>query len=164
MKTLILVRHAKSDHSVVGLKDFDRTLNEQGHREAPKMAKKFSEKGIKINSIVSSPALRTKLTTEYITEQIGYKNEDIVWNENIYEASVRILANEFSQFDDKQSIIMVVGHNPGLSYFAENITKADIGEMPTSSFIAIELNIDSWKEISSGIGKVLFYEYPENTL
>ena len=162
IKNIILVRHAKSDWSVAGQRDFDRTLNDRGHMDAPRMGIKFKDRGIMPDILISSPALRAKLTAEYFAEQLKYDFEKIVWNEDIYDASIRVLLNEISLFDDNWNTVMIFGHNPGLSYLAEYITKEEIGEIPTCSVMSIEFTIDSWKEVSQGMGKISFYDYPKN--
>src|SRR6478609_9785737 len=100
-KTLILIRHAKSDWSDGGEKDFDRGLNQRGNMDAPRMGGKLKEMGIMPDLIVSSPALRTTLTTEYICEQINYPFDKVDFQEDIYEASVRTLLKVVNELNDK---------------------------------------------------------------
>lgn len=159
-KKLILVRHAKSDWSVPGQRDFDRELNERGHRDAPRMGKKIADMGIKPDVFVSSPAARAKMTAEYFAEQFKVDTANIVYNENIYEASARILMNEVNALDDHWTTVLLFAHNPGFSFFAEYLTKAEIGDMPTCAVVAIDLEVTSWKEVSGGLGGLVFYEYP----
>jgi len=161
-KTLILVRHAKSDWSINGQKDFERTLNEVGHRDAPRMGNKFALLGMMPDVLISSPAERAKLTAEYFAEQLKLDTETIIYNANIYEASVRTLMNEINALGDKYNIVMIFGHNPGLSYFAEYTTKAEIVEMPTCAIIGITFEIESWNMVSEGSGKLEFFTFPEN--
>src|SRR5437762_1064955 len=108
-KTLYLIRHAKSDWSVPGEKDFERTLNSRGYTDAPRIGRELSEKGVKPDLIISSPALRAKLTAEFIAEQIKYDPEQIVFEEEIYESSVRTLLSIINNTDEKYQKIMIFG-------------------------------------------------------
>lgn len=160
-KHLILVRHAKSDKSIPGQKDFDRTLSPKGHLDAPRMGNLLAEKKITIDAIISSPAERTKLTAEYFCEQLKIEFDKIIYNENIYEASTRILLNEVCALDNKYNTVVLFGHNPGFSYLAEFLTKENIGEMPTCAIVEIKLEIDTWQEASQGLGKLVSFDFPK---
>ncbi|TAG51832.1 MAG: histidine phosphatase family protein [Cytophagales bacterium] len=162
-KKLILVRHAKSDHST-GLKDFDRPLNAEGHRVAPRMGNTFAQKNIPFDAIISSPALRAKTTADYFAEQLKYDFDKIILNENIYEASVRVLLNEICALDDKLSTVLLFGHNPGFSYLAESLTKAEIGDMPTCAVIIINFETNTWKDVAQGSGFLFEFDYPGKSI
>lgn len=159
-KKLILVRHAKSDHSVVGQKDFDRELNAEGHRIAPRMGNRFAQKNIPFDAIISSPAIRAKSTAEYFAEQLKYDFDKIIFNENIYEASVRALLQEISEIDDSLNTVLLFGHNPGFSYLAESLTKSEIGDMPTCAIVIIDFKMRSWKDIVAANGTLIDFDYP----
>lgn len=160
-KQLILVRHAKAEALIPGQKDFLRTLSAKGHLDAPRMGSNLAQKKIKIDAIISSPAERTKLTAEYFCEQLKVSFDDIIYNENIYEASARILMNEVCAFDDKFETILLFGHNPSFSYLAEYLTKENLGEMPTCAIVHISLHINAWKELSQGLGSLTSFEFPK---
>lgn len=161
-KLLILVRHAKSDWSVPGQKDFDRTLNERGHRDAPKMGKWLADKNLGIQTLISSPAERAKLTAVYFAEQLKYDIENIIYNENLYEASARVWMNEVTQLANAWHTVAMFGHNPGISYFAEYLTKENMDEVPTCAVIGIRFDIDDWAMVSGSTGRIEFYHYPKN--
>lgn len=163
-KTLILVRHAKSDWSIAGQKDYDRTLNSRGHREAPRMGKILAEKNIKIDTLISSGAERAKLTAMYFAEQLKFDTDNIVLNDNLFEASARIWMNEVCDLDNKLNTVVMFGHNPGISYFIEYVCKSALDEIPTCAVVGIQFEIDSWKEVSSGTGKMIFYDIPSEKL
>ncbi|MFN0048405.1 MAG: SixA phosphatase family protein [Cytophagales bacterium] len=160
-KLLILVRHAKSDWSLSGQKDFDRTLNERGHRDAPRMGKVLFDKNISIDAFISSPAERARLTARYFVEQFKVEEDSIIMNENIYEASARVWMNEVNDLDNNLNTVVIFGHNPGISYFSEYMTKEELGEIPTCAIIGIAFEVDDWKLISENMGKLVFNEFPE---
>ncbi|HEY8402926.1 MAG TPA: histidine phosphatase family protein [Cytophagaceae bacterium] len=163
-KLLYLVRHAKSDWSVPGQKDFDRTLNARGLSDAPKMGKKLNELGVNPEIIISSPAQRAKMTSLFFAEQLNYNPEHIVFEPEIYEASVRTLLQLVNNLDDNYRKVMLFGHNPGFTYFAEYLTKEEIGNIPTSGVVEIELEVSSWKEVSGDLGKLKMFIYPKKFL
>src|SRR4051812_23133061 len=106
MKNLFLVRHAKSDWSISGQKDFDRELNGRGRSDAPKMGRKLYEMEAKPEIIISSPAARAKFTAELISEQLKFDTEKIIYNEDIYEASVRTLLGVINDIEAKYNRVM----------------------------------------------------------
>lgn len=163
-KQLVLMRHAKSDWSVSGQRDFDRELNHRGHREAPLMGARLKlEKGFIPDKVVSSPAARAKLTAAYVCEQLPFVEENILLEEDVYEASVRTLLRVVNQLEESCQKVLVFGHNPGLSYLAEYLTKQDIGDMPTSAIISITFELESWGLVSEGTGKLDWYIYPKDS-
>ncbi|MBC7759767.1 MAG: histidine phosphatase family protein [Phormidesmis sp. FL-bin-119] len=162
-KHLVLMRHAKSDWSVTGQKDFDRELNPRGNRDAPRMGGRLTqEKGLKPDLVIASPAIRTSNTAKYVCEQLKFPEEKIVFDEEIYEGSVRSLLKVVNSLDDSCNTVLLVGHNPGISYLAEYITKQEIGELPTSGIVSIHFEFDSWSLISEGTGKLEWYIYPKD--
>jgi phosphohistidine phosphatase len=161
MKTLIFMRHAKSDWSMLGQKDFDRDLNSRGNTDAPKMGRKLFEMGVAPDAIYSSPALRAKRTAEYVAEQLKYDPEKIIYIEDIYDASTRSLLQVVNSIDDRYNQIIIFGHNPSFTYLAEAITKEVIGNIPTAGAVCINFQIDSWKEVGEGSGYMKWFVYPK---
>jgi phosphohistidine phosphatase len=160
-KTLILIRHGKSDWSNGGEKDFDRPLNQRGNMDAPRMGGKLKELGIVPDLIVSSPALRTTLTTEYICEQINYPIEKIDFQEDIYEASVRTLLKVVNELNDTYNTVVIVGHNPGFSYLAEYLTGSEVGNIPTCGIVELQIEFDKWSLVSQNTAKMKSFIYPK---
>lgn len=160
-KTLILIRHGKSDWSEGGQKDFDRELNHRGHSDAPRMGGKLFEMNLKPDLIVSSPARRTTLTTEYICEQIKYPFDEVDFQEDIYEASVRTLLKVVNELDNKHSTVVIVGHNPGFSYLAEYLTGSVIGNIPTCGLVELNIELDKWELISQNTAQLKSFIYPK---
>lgn len=151
MKTLYFLRHAESE-SLQGVKDFDRPLNVSGHRIAPKMGYEIFKMEEIPGVIYSSPALRTKQTVSYICEGIKYEEEAIIFNDEIYEASTRTLLKVINELPDNSDSVMIVGHNPGISYLSEYLTGEIIGNVPPCGVVKIIFSLDSWAEISKSTG------------
>ncbi|ABG59600.1 SixA phosphatase family protein [Cytophaga hutchinsonii] len=160
-KTLILIRHGKSDWSNNGEKDFDRPLNNRGNMDAPRMGGKLHDMGIMPDLIVSSPSLRTTLTAEYICEQIHYPFEKVDFQEDIYEASVRTLLKVVNELDEKNQTVIIVGHNPGFSYLAEYLSGTVVGNIPTCGIVELTFDLDTWSMVSQNTAKLKNFIYPK---
>ncbi|MFC3559388.1 SixA phosphatase family protein [Pedobacter jamesrossensis] len=160
-KQLLLVRHGKSDWGNLDLKDFDRPLNKRGKENAPEMAERLINRDFKFDLIVSSPAKRAKSTAKYFAE--AYHIEDIQYEESIYEANVRTLLKIVNDFDDSANTIIMFGHNPGFTDFANELSDADIYNIPTAGMVLISFPFDSWKMVSKGTGELIFFDYPKNS-
>ncbi len=163
-KQLIIIRHAKSDWGDFTLKDFDRPLNHRGHKNAPEMAQRFVAKGIKPDTIVSSPALRALTTAKYFASEWGLTASELNTEALIYEASTKTLLNIINDFDDKFDHIALFGHNPGLTDLLNYLTDEYITNMPTCSTAVIEFPFDEWKLISNDTGKLVLFDYPKSGL
>jgi phosphohistidine phosphatase len=164
VKNFFLVRHAKSDWSIPGQKDFDRELNPRGTNDAPRMGRKLYELDVKPDLIISSPAARALNTAHFIAEQLRYDTEKIILNEHVYEASVRSLLSVINDIQDDYHRVMIVGHNPTFTYIAEHLTKKNIDNIPTCGVVSIEFQIDSWKEVSGDMGTLKWFIYPKKVL
>jgi phosphohistidine phosphatase len=150
MKTLYLLRHAKSSWKDAGLADFDRPLNERGRRAAPFMGRLMRDRGADVDLIISSPAKRARKTAKLFLEAGGFET-DVLNDERIYEASPSTLMYVAGEIDDRFSSVVLVGHNPGM----EGLIRALTGQsepMPTAAIAIIKLAIDSWKDIAAGVG------------
>ena len=164
MKTLILVRHAKSSWKFPELDDFERPLNKRGKRDAPIMGKFLEQNKIMPDIIISSPAVRAKRTATRIAEAIGYSKKDVFFDEEVYEASTMGLLNITNKIDNKNKSAMLFGHNPSMTYFANMLTNSRIDNIPTCGIACVDLKIDTWMEISENCGTLRFFEYPKNII
>jgi phosphohistidine phosphatase len=152
MKTLFLLRHAKSSWKEVDVADFDRPLNERGGRAAPFMGRLLRERGFTPDIIVSSPARRARKTAR-LFKGAGEYTAPLVFDERIYEASPTTLLYIAAEADDSKGSIMLVGHNPGMEEAARVLT-GQTEPMPTAAIAVIDLDIDSWKDIAAGRGSL----------
>ena len=155
------MRHAKSDWSMPGQKDFERQLNARGLSDAPRMGNKLFELGVKPDLIISSPAERAKLTAERVAEQLKYDTDSILFEPEVYESSVRTLLGIVNQLDSKYKEVIIFGHNPTHTYICEYLTKEVIGNIPTAGAVCIEFESDNWAEVSEGTGKMKWFLYPK---
>lgn len=163
MKTLYVVRHAKSSWENPLLDDFSRPLNERGKRDAPRMAKRLKEKRVVLDLILTSPARRTLATAKRMAEVLNFAESKIKTNPDLYHASDSTILEILKTVKDKHDTIMLVGHNPGLTDFVNTLMNLVIDNIPTCGIAACKLDIQSWKELDWKQGKLLFYDYPKST-
>jgi phosphohistidine phosphatase len=161
MKTIYLIRHAKSSWSEIGMSDFDRPLNKKGKKDLPYMANRLKEFGIKPDLILSSPAKRAKRTTKEIAQTIGYNEEDIVYKESLYDSCYTNYRYLLDSIDDKIDSIFIIAHNPTLTDVGEKLSGAILTNIPTCSIVAIAFEVESFKDITEESGKILFFDYPK---
>jgi phosphohistidine phosphatase len=161
MKTLILVRHAKSSHSFGVSSDFDRPLNDRGFREASEMGKKLFKKNTPIDQFLSSPANRAKTTAELFVAEYGRKVKEILFVPSLYHADPDAFYEVVGKLDESYGHVALFSHNPGITDFASSLTSTHISNMPTSSVFAVTAPVDSWKDFYSAEKSFLFFYKPE---
>jgi phosphohistidine phosphatase len=152
MRTLYLLRHAKSSWDDRAIADFDRPLNDRGRRAAPFMGELIRKRGLVPQAIVSSPALRARETAEAAAAAAGYSGV-ILFDASVYEASPNDLRKIIAGFDNSWSAAMLVGHNPGMEGIVYYLT-GHVEPMPTAALAIIELEIDKWAELDEGMGRL----------
>lgn len=163
MKTLLLVRHAKSDWGNPALEDFDRPLNERGKRDAPAMARRLLDKNINIDAIISSPAKRAAKTAKAFAESYDLKKSRLQFKEELYMAGSAAFTAVIESADEKFESIAVFSHNPGITGFANELTNARIDNIPTCGVFAIKINTDTWKNFRNAPKEFWFFDYPKAT-
>ena len=161
MKTLYLIRHAKSSWEDSNQTDFERPLDDRGLRDAPLMAKLLNKKNVVPDLLISSPAFRALSTAEIFVNQLDYSKSNIKTDERIYEATMRDLTDVVREIDDVNETVLLFGHNPGITNFANLVGDKIINGMPTCSIAGVELDITSWKDLERNSGKLFLFEYPK---
>lgn len=160
MKSLHLVRHAKSSWDDLSVSDFDRPLNERGRKSAAFMAKRWLESDKPLNLIVSSPAKRALDTARIVAHGLEHLEVTLTTDANIYEAHVNDLLEVVNSISDDVHHVMLIGHNPSMSQLVEFLSGEAV-ELPTCAMVEIILDIDSWKEVSRGLGSFKSLDYPK---
>lgn len=162
MKTLLLVRHAKSDWNDPALKDFDRPLNDRGKRDAPMMAERLSAKKIRIDAIISSPAKRAKKTAEIFAKEFKNEKDDILFLDELYLAVPSVFFDVIRKADNKYKTIAVFSHNPGITDFANMLANVRIDNIPTCGVFGVKADIKSWKDFESAEKEFWMFDYPKS--
>ena len=165
MKTLFVMRHAKSSWTEPGLKDFARPLAQRGMDDILTMAKRFIERGCALDEIVSSPAVRTATTAALFASAIGLSADRVSINAELYFAGAPMLLRAAGLFDDSYAAVMLVGHNPAVSDFVSELgglnSGITINTVPTSGVLQFELGIESWAHIALGDARLIEFDYPK---
>ncbi len=147
MKTLLALRHAKSSWSDPALDDRERPLNARGRRDAPRVGALVREHRLTPDLIISSDALRARLTAEAVAEHARYDGE-ILLEPCLYLASAAGIVTMLRKVRDaKAETIMIVGHNPGLEELVARLTGEE-DDMPTAALAQIVLPIGHWRDLT----------------
>ena len=160
MKTLFLVRHAKSSRDDPSLPDRERPLDDHGKRDAPKMGKRLAKRDAKVDLLVSSPALRALTTAHLIADEMGYKRKDIVVDDRLYASSPDDLLAVIRALDNKLDRVMLVGHNPEFSDLAHRLS-SEIVDMPTSAVAEYNVDTKAWTHIGEVEPAKTVLDYPK---
>ncbi len=162
MKTLFLVRHAKSSHSLIGGKDIERPLNERGIEDANKMSKRLLSKNFSFDAFISSPAKRALTTCNLFAKVFNMQPANIIIENKLYEAIKEDFYDVVKNTDNHFSGIALFSHNPGISYFVHSLTDKKIDGMPTCGVFGVEADIDSWKDFTQAEKKFCYFDFPKN--
>lgn len=149
MKTVLLMRHAKSSWKQSELQDFDRPLNKRGRKDAPRMGSLLREKGLVPQLILSSSAERARETVEGVTEGPGYRGE-VRYFDSLYQAEPQVYLDLLQALPDHFDQVMVVGHNPGIAALLEMLTGEE-DAMPTAAVAVVTLPVQHWQDLKSGV-------------
>ena len=160
MKKLILIRHAKSSWGNPDLDDIDRSLNSQGKKDAPLMGKRLHQYSIQPDLILSSPAKRAFETAKIITKAIGYPVDKILTPASLYTFDYKELLMIIREFDDQYRMVMIFGHNPGMTRLAEYFTGSQIDHIPTCGICSIHFENLSWETVGNASGELDFFDFP----
>ena len=162
MKTLLLIRHAKSSWADALQTDIERPLNERGKKDAPEMAKRLQEKGIAIDHFVSSPAKRAKKTARLFADVYGFDKDDVKIVDSLYEPNRAAFLDVIRSIPDKKDVAAIFSHNPDITEFVNTLTDVRIDDMPTCGVFAITYDGDHWKDLEEGVKRFLFFDFPKN--
>ena len=153
MKTLLILRHAKSSWSHPGLSDHDRPLNQRGFRDAPRMGRLLARRGLTPDLILTSTAERARTTAEHVAETSRFTG-DFEEVATLYGAAPQTYLEVVRSTAGAHDHVMVVGHNPGIqrliSWFAGHEER-----VPTATLAHVELDIDDWDELDVDAGRLV---------
>ena len=161
MKTLTVMRHAKSSWDDLHLNDFDRPLNDRGRKAARAMGKELKHHGFKFDLVVASPAARVRETLDELAKGYG-QSLDVQFQPWIYEASVSRLVREVGELPDESDAPLLVGHNPGLHELLVELTRDDreklrhriVAKLPTAALASVRFPAERWGDIEPGSGEI----------
>ena len=169
MKTLILLRHAKSGWDDPVSRDFDRPLNPKGQRAAAMMGRHMRSLGLEFEFVTASPAARVKETLAQV--ETGYGSDLApAWDQRLYLASAASLLDLVRELPDGAASVLVSGHNPGLEELVlllvpddRNPAREDLEvKFPTASLAVLHFDVESWDQVSAGSGELVRFVRPRD--
>ena len=164
MKTLFLLRHAKSSWSDPEHKDFERPLADRGLNDVEVMARRFVDRQRSVECIVTSPAVRAKTTAILFANAVGFPQDDIAANPELYFAGAAMFLKAAGLMDEDYGSAMLVGHNPAITEFANDMCGADIDNIPTCGIVELKLPIDLWSDIAYNSAELVEFDFPKRKL
>lgn len=160
MKTLYLVRHAKSSWGDPALPDHDRPLNERGLHDVAAMGKRLAHRGVKPDVILTSTAVRALTTAEHLAKALDVKHKHLVVIDRLYAAPASELLGVVEALDDKLKRVMLVAHNPGLTELAHQFA-SEIADMPTCAVAEFRFAATPWSGIGRAAPTHVTLDYPK---
>ncbi len=161
MKTLVIVRHAKSSWDIEGLTDHERPLSARGFRDAPVMGARLAAWGPPVDRVISSSAVRAFTTAELITQEMGLPWDEIQIEDALYHASEEDMIEIIEEQDDYLDGLMLFGHNPGLTYLVNYLSDLDLDNLPTCGVVVMQFDIDSWSELGEVTAVSAAVDFPK---
>jgi phosphohistidine phosphatase len=162
MKSLYIVRHAKSSWGDMSVPDFDRPLNERGKKDAPEMAKRLLEKKARIDVFVSSPARRARKTCKLFCAEFGASEKKIILAESLYHASEQTFYDVITTLHDDYKHAALFSHNPGITDFVNSLgVGVRTDNMPTCGVFAVTADTKKWSDFKTAEKHFLFFDYPK---
>jgi len=161
LKTLFIIRHAKSDQSFFG-NDFERPLNERGNADAPLMAKRLQVKVEKIDALISSPAVRAKQTAELFAGVLAFPIKEIDFVSALYHAPAEVFYDVIAGLPEDFDNAAIYAHNPGITHFVNSLDSGiQVDNMPTCAIFAVTADISRWDQFLKAKKRSLFFDYPK---
>lgn len=151
-RTLYLMRHAEAAAKEARQEDKSRELTQSGVKDALHTGAWLREQNTNWDLIVSSSAIRAEQTALMVAEGMKLDHPRILLEDVLFDASVRQLLDYVNNIEDAYQSVLIVGHNPSISYLAEYLTKADIGDMAPGAVVIIKFELSSWKLVSENTG------------
>ncbi|GAB4259756.1 MAG: hypothetical protein Kow0065_09830 [Methylomicrobium sp.] len=156
-KTLLLLRHGKSDWSVA-VDDFDRPLKKRGKKAATRIGKWLRAQSLTPDSIVSSPAVRAKSTAEKVADQLDIDRSAIRFDERLYQADLNTMRTVLSSCCSGASVVLIVGHNPDLetllNFLVDGIETPEDGKLLATATLAVLTMPDDWTSLSENCARL----------
>ena len=163
MKSLYLLRHAKSSWAERGLSDRQRPLNKRGLHDAPMMGERFHDRGENLDCVVSSPAQRAHSTAELFTRACEFPPNRIVVEEDLYFLGDSAIENVIRRQDDSVESLLLVFHNPDITYFVNSIDyDFRVDNVPTCGLTRMDCDILQWRDWSRDNTSFEYFDYPKN--
>jgi len=159
-RSLFLLRHSYSDPPG-DVSDFKRNLTMKGLNSVRALGRKLGEEDFNPDLIISSDAIRAEDTAINLAEELGISEQVISYDRKLYEASVRELMEIINEVEEPARTVLLIGHNPMISFFGEYLTGKGFAGMEPCGLVTITFE-NSWNEISQGSGSFVSYYHPNH--
>ena len=164
MKTIYLIRHAKSDWSIENIPDIDRPLNQRGYNDAHKMASVIKEKNIIPDLVISSPGIRALTTALIFCREIDYDPAAILLKKNLYHSEVIDYLDVIQNTENDHDTIFLFGHNETITKCVNALVNSFTNEMSTCSIAGIRSPTNNWASFVSAANELILFDFPKNHL
>lgn len=161
MRSLLLIRHAKSSWDSPTLQDFDRPLNDRGHRDAAMMARRLTDKHLRIDAFVTSTAQRALSTAGYFHQAFKAPPERLIKVPALYHAPPEVFYQQILTFDDEWETVAMFAHNPGITAMVNSLNVARLDDMPTCGIFGVTAITDHWSSFASAEKRFWFFDSPK---
>lgn len=162
MKTLLLIRHAKSSWANPDQSDFDRPLNDRGMHDAPLMAHRLQKQMLRPDLFISSTAVRARQTTKLMVQEWEEKQQpQITFAEQLYLAPPEVIEETLRNVNNRFHCVALVAHNPGITDFVNQLTPVRTDNMPTCAVYAVRIHTNDWKDLPGTQKEFLLFDYPK---
>jgi len=161
MKKLFIVRHAKSSWDSPYLDDHDRPLNKRGKDNGPEMGRRLANRNVLPDLMISSSAKRAFSTAKFIAKKISFPTSKIRKESLFYHGTIESIISIIQNVDDSVDILMIYGHNPGMTDLTNYLTGSMIYNIPTCGITEIDFYISSWISVEKYTGKLISFDYPK---
>lgn len=143
------------------MRDFERPLATRGINNIRTIGERFREQGRQVQCIITSPAVRAKTTALLFAREIGFPEDDITANPELYFAGASMFLKAASLVDEIYESAMLVGHNPAITEFVNDMSDAGIDNVPTSGLVELRLPVEHWSDVDYGMAELIDFDYPK---
>ncbi len=162
MRSVLFIRHAKSNWDDRTLSDFDRPLSDRGKKDAPEMASRLINRKIPLDSFISSPAKRARKTADFFIDTYGALKSNVLLKAELYLPSTDAFYDVIEGIDDRFRHLALFSHNPGITHFVNQLTREiTIDHMPTCGIFAIKTDLSHWTDFRKAPKQFWFLDYPK---
>lgn len=158
---LLIMRHAQAEEIQSDGHDRDRELTTKGNQEALTMGAQIFQRSLNISALYTSSAARTRQTGSLVADVLKLDAGSVLVQDDLYNSSIRTYLSFVNQLPTEMNTVLLIGHNPAVSYLAEYLTDEELGSIPTAGICSIRFKLGSWQEVTKGCGELLEFIYPE---
>lgn len=162
MKTIALIRHAKSSWKDATLSDLDRPLNRRGRVDAPVMGRRLQEQPVSLKRVFASPAVRATETAEWLMPNLGLGPASLEVVPALYTFNYEDILAWLRSLDSAADHFAVICHNPAMTDLVNFMTLSQIDKIPTCGVVLLRLRINNWCDLGAGMAELAYLDFPKS--